>query len=281
MRRRVLACSMLLGVQAALGSTSYAEVKSAPAIERAAAACESAHLAATPDQIPAWDPQHPYVTIYDWAGKRSDVNLGVGHVRDAGRFLWGGRPVRLPLHLEPRGVVWGWFANGWLLERTSDDAEPKEIGSEGMVETEYEATSLIVFEVRPDGWLRIRYGRPSDGRDGTAWLHRCDLAREDLALERWEDRFLSGEISPLFFRSDEPRKLLSRPDDDAPRVLWIANDYHLEPLGFKGDWMHVLVKQPSDYCGVPEGMQSKTVEGWVRWRSRERGPIVWYHTRGC
>jgi hypothetical protein len=272
---------MLVGIQAALGSMSYAELESAPAIEKAASPCKSGLAATYPEQIPAWNPQSPYETIYDWARKRSDVDLGIGHVRDAGRFLSGGREVRLPLYPEPDGVAWGWFANGWLLEQEGQGATPKKIGSEGMVETEYEATSLIVFEARPDGWLRFRYGRPSAGRDGRAWLHRCHLEREGLALERWEDRFLSDEISPLFFRHDDPRKLLSRPDDDARRVLWIANDYHLEPLGFKGDWMHVLVKQPSDYCGVPEGMRPKTFEGWVRWRSPERGPLVWYHTRGC
>jgi len=281
MRRRSLLRWMLIGLPATLGSPSYAEGEAAPPIETTVSACDPALLATSPGQGLAWNPQTPYETIYDWAGERSEVNLGIGHVRGAGRFLWSGREVHLPLHVEPDGVIWGWFANGWLLEDEGPDAEPRQIGSEGMVETEYEATSLIVLDVRPDGWLRIRYGRPSAGKDGTAWLHRCHLERETLVMERWEDRFLSNEISPLFFRSDDPRKLLSRPDDDAHRLLWIANDYHLEPLGFKGDWMQVLVKQPSDYCGDPNEVRPKTFEGWVRWRAPDRGPLVWYHTRGC
>jgi hypothetical protein len=45
--------------------------------------------------------------------------------------------------------------------------------------------------------------------------------------------------------------------------------------------MHVLVKQPSDYCAEPGAVKVKAHEGWVRWRSPALGPIVWYHTRGC
>jgi hypothetical protein len=45
--------------------------------------------------------------------------------------------------------------------------------------------------------------------------------------------------------------------------------------------MHVLVKQPSDYCAEPGAVKVKAHEGWARWRSPALGPIVWYHTRGC
>lgn len=244
----------------------------------AAVECQPSLLGDYPAGVPAWDPQAPLETVYDWTADRSDVDLGIGHLKGSGGFWWGGRHVRLPLYDAPGGEPWGWFFDGWLLD--SARGHRSAIGAQGMVETEYEATSFIALEARPDGWLRFRYGRPSERRDGTAWLHRCHLERESVLLERWEDRFLSGEISPLFFRSDVPRALRAGPDDEQRRVLWIANDYHLEPLGFKGDWMQVLVKQPSDYCGEPE-VKTQSHLGWVRWRSPERGPMVWYHTRGC
>lgn len=45
-------------------------------------------------------------------------------------------------------------------------------------------------------------------------------------------------------------------------------------------WMRVIVKQPSDYC-ASEDIVVETREGWVKWRSPEKGPWVWYYTRGC
>jgi hypothetical protein len=187
--------------------------------------------------------------------------------------------VRLPLHAEPGAVPWGWFADGWLVETGSSTEEPTQIGLEGTVETAYEDTSFIVLESRDDGWLRLRYGRPSEDHDGTAWVHRCHLARESLAFEPWQERFVSDEISPLYVRDRTPRLLRAAPADDAEEIARIDGDYHLEPQEFQGDWLRVRLKTPSDYCLDPD--EVRTEEGWIRWRSAERGPLVWYYTRGC
>jgi hypothetical protein len=285
MRSSLLLSWLLCGVLTGVHATARAE----PGIQGPGAgpACDPALLDAYPEDVPAWDPQSPYETVYDWMGKRSEVPLGIGHLKGADRFWWEGRPLRLPLRAEKGAAAWGWFADGWLIETASPGVAPRPIGVQGSVETGYEATSFIVLEATADGWLHFRYAKPSPAasgsvpRDGLAWVHRCHLARESLVFERWEDRFLSGEISPLFFRSDVPRELRERPRDEARRVLWIANDHHLEPLAFKGDWMQVLVKQPSDYCAEPGEAKVKAHQGWVRWRSPALGPIVWYHTRGC
>jgi len=260
--------------------TLFAVLLSASAASQAGGlVCDPSLHVAYPREVPAWDANRPYETIYDWAGSRSEVPLGIGHVARSGRFWWGERHVRLPLHDAPGEAPWGWFADGWLIEPGRRESRPILVGTQGMVETEYEATSFIVLAQRSDDWLRIRFGKPAGARDGTAWVHRCHLARESLAFERWEDRLLSDEISPLFFRDEAPQALFERPEDDSPQVMRIAGDYHLEPLGFEGDWMRVRVKQPSDNCNQPEGV--KTYEGWVRWRSAAKGPLVWYHTRGC
>jgi hypothetical protein len=39
------------------------------------------------------------------------------------------------------------------------------------------------------------------------------------------------------------------------------------------------LKQPSDSCALD--VQPVVKRGWVRWRSADQGPWVWYHTRGC
>jgi hypothetical protein len=187
--------------------------------------------------------------------------------------------VRVPLYEQPGAEPWGWFADGWLVEAGPTSGEPAPIGLEGTVETEYEDTSFIVLESRDDGWLLLRYGRPAEDRDGTAWVHRCHLARESLAFEPWQERFLSDEISPLYIRDRTPRPLRAGPADDAEEIARIDGDYHLEPLELQGDWMRVRLKTPSDYCVEPDAV--RTEEGWIRWRSAERGPLVWYYTRGC
>jgi hypothetical protein len=281
-----LVCAVLTGAPAMAQARSDARATGPDTGSQ----CDPALLDAYPEDVPAWDPQSGYETVYDWLGTRSEIPLGIGHLKGADRFWWEGRPLRLPLRAAPGAAAWGWFANGWLIETASPDVAPRPIGVQGSVETGYETTSFIVLEATADGWLRFRYGKPSPAasgsagsvpRDGLAWVHRCHLARESLVFERWEDRFLSGEISPLFFRSDVPHELHERPHDESRRVFWIANDHHLEPLAFKGDWMQVLVKQPSDYCAPPEALKVEAREGWVRWRSPRLGPIVWYHTRGC
>jgi hypothetical protein len=120
----------------------------------------------------------------------------------------------------------------------------------GLVETGYETSSFVVLENRDDGWVRFRYGKPVEGRDGLAWTHACHIEAQGLRFETWEDRFLSDEISPLTFRSPVPHALRAGPAESSKRGLWISGDYHLEV-------------------------------GWMRWRSPEKGPWVWYYTRGC
>jgi hypothetical protein len=100
-----------------------------------------------------------------------------------------------------------------------------------------------------------------------------------LRFEPWEQRLLSDEISPLHFRDRTPQTLLAAPDEGSAEVARVEGDHHLEPLEIRGDWMRVRLKSPSDYCVEPERVE--TAEGWIRWNSTERGPLVWYHTRGC
>ena len=54
----------------------------------------------------------------------------------------------------------------------------------------------------------------------------------------------------------------------------------IPPLEFRGDWARVRVSVPSQYCADRE-LKSTVREGWIRWRSPERGLWVWYYTRGC
>jgi hypothetical protein len=151
----------------------------------------------------------------------------------------------------------------------------------GMVETDYEDLSFVVAQEGPDGWLQFRFGAPTERDGGLAWLHRDHLTVGSLPLqfERWQERFTSDEISPLYLRTVGPWTLRSAPSEGADVLGPIVVGHAIEPLEFNGAWLRIRVRQPSDYCG--EATDVRVSEGWIRWWDAEIGPLVWYHTRGC
>ncbi len=242
--------------------------------------CDDGHSDEAPRVPPPLDANTSFGSLYDWAGGYTESPLGIGHLTLNGREdIWDWwLKVALPLYENPRGEPFAWFINGWLVD-ADESTESVAAGTAGMVETGYESMSFVVLE-QSDGWIRFRYGKPAGDQDGTAWLHTCHLQDQRLRLEGWEERFTSGEISPLHFRTEVPHALRSGPDETAERLHWIAGDHHLEPIEFRGDWMKARVTQPSDYC-AGEAIETKVTEGWIRWRSQDKGPWVWYFTRGC
>jgi hypothetical protein len=158
--------------------------------------------------------------------------------------------------------------------------EPRPFARSTLVETGYEELSFVVLEARPDGWLRLRYAS-GESASATAWTPMCARSQSDFALDfhEWSAWFVRDALSPLYFRSDGRGVLRSAPSDDAPRLPAIGDDYILGPLEISGEWMRVTVSEPSDYCRLES--ESVRREGWVRWYAPDRGPLLWYFTRGC
>jgi hypothetical protein len=210
----------------------------------------------------------PYEPLY---GFDPDLALGVGHVRpvrEDERDDWP-RRLKLPVFATPGGDVKIWLT-------------PGSVGGDVLLETGYETGSFIVLQARPDGWMQIRFGGPLSS--GAGWVHRChlDTATPRLEYEPWEKR-LAG-AAPLYFRVQAPRVLHKAPSAGAPAIADIPADpnlYGIEPLQFRGDWARVRVSVPSTYCADPKPARPKVYEGWVRWRGPQRGPALWYYTRGC
>lgn len=234
---------------------------------------------ALPDTVAS---EGPYATIRDQGVPFSELELGVGHLRptdETWKWEWL-TEIALPLSEAPGAAPWGWIARGWIIDVGTGRITPLTVS--GLIETGYEDATFLVLESADDGWIEIRFApEVPESEVGTAWVPACALPGEDvdLRLEKWQDRFLSDQISPLFFRSAGPHVLRNAPRDGGERPGTIAGDYHLEPLEIAGDWMRVIVKQPSDYCVLD--IQPVVKKGWVRWWSADRGPLVWYHTRGC
>lgn len=234
---------------------------------------------AIPDTVPSLG---AYSTMGGHGVPFADIQLGVGHLLPTDA-TWQGdwlSKISLPISDIPSSPPSRWIAGGWILELGEGQIAP--FGVSGLVETGYEEVSFIVLDEGGRGWTQIRFAPPSlDTDSGTGWIPDCALEGEtvNLRFESWATRLTSGGISPLFFRSDVHHNLRDGPGTDRLALAAIEGDYHLEPQEIVGDWMRVIVKQPSDYCGE-EGL-SDSREGWVRWRSDDKGPWVWYFTRGC
>ncbi|MEJ2132670.1 MAG: hypothetical protein P8Y95_13880, partial [Gammaproteobacteria bacterium] len=118
-------------------------------------------------------------SVYEWRGDRGEAPLGIGHLAVADAtdhyYDWPSE-VRLPLWRSPGGDFYGWVANG-TIQRGGGDVTP--LSGAGMVETDYEHQTFVVWRVRKDGWLRVRV---SPGGDGAAWTHECHLSSGPVTL---------------------------------------------------------------------------------------------------
>lgn len=56
--------------------------------------------------------------------------------------------------------------------------------------------------------------------------------------------------------------------------------YEIQPVEVAGDWMRVRVSIPPTYCEL-DPSPPEVREGWIEWRTADRGPLLWYFTRGC
>ena len=221
----------------------------------------------------------PY-SVYDYAVSRDHAPLGVGHLKveytDHGYYDWPSKII-LPLWNEPDGEFLAWIRSGLVLP--ADGAEVFPLSGAGVVETDYEQSTIIITEVQSD-WLRLRY---KTGADGIAWAHRCylDLGQIDLTYQSWQE-LLTEHGDWLSFRADVSHVLRAEPNIDSEKVTMIGLDHKLTLLKIEGDWMEVEVTQPDWTCtGPDQPFIGTTHQGWVKWRDDEVGPWVWYYTRGC
>ncbi len=226
-----------------------------------------------------WDLLAAPLGVPAWHGRLDDAPLGVGHLPlvDAPdvRFHDWPRGLVLPLWTRPDGPFHGWLAGPRLLP--ADGSPPSPLTGAGMVETDYEHLTLVVFETAGD-WLQVRLSP-----DRLAWAHAChlELGPTRLRYESWE-AFIRAHGDWLHFRNRVPHALREAPDAAAPRLTWIGTDHELELLELAGDWMRVRVRQPAWRCaGSDRPFPGRVDEGWVRWRDTATGPWTWIHSRGC
>ena len=212
--------SHLIVLAATLSGLGHADVQP-PRATLAPTACSDPALSAL--QPPAFiadsaPPAGPYGRLMP---HNTGLPLGVGFLRsDPGEHYreWH-RHIRLPLFLDPgEDAPFGWIADGWLIDM--EDGSRRSFGTDGLVETEYESPSAIVFEIRSTGWIRFRY---LADENTTVWTHECffDLADDPVSVTTWEERLTSDLISPLFFRREVPHALRAQPLAGSERLSWV------------------------------------------------------------
>lgn len=196
--------------------------------------------------------------------------------------------VSLPLYARAGdSAPAAWMHLGWWIvpgQRTAD----RELGYRGMMETGYEEASIVVTEVRADGWLQVWADIGPVGRaatHGLMWTHSCllDHGPTHLALSVWEEVFVGPGAPPLSFLGEERHALRSGAGSSAPLLAWLDPDDEVELLEIDGDWARVRATRPGVYLTgcLGEEWDGERLEGWVRWRDPGSGTWLWYPTRGC
>lgn len=224
----------------------------------------------------------PYSAAYA-AGNWNDVRLGVGYLRLVkAEDLSGASYYDWPMHVvapfwraPDAGAFGGWIVGGKI---KSEGFEPVALSGAGMIETDYEHSSLIVHEKRAD-WLSVQL-LPAQPQ---VWLHACHLASGEakLRFEPWE-AFIREHGDWLHFRAELAHNLRAAPDMESARIAVIGLDHKLALLEIRDDWMRVRVEQPDTTCSGNDHAAPVTRQtGWVKWRDEIKGPWVWTYTRGC
>ncbi|MEN8143870.1 MAG: hypothetical protein ABFS14_02870 [Gemmatimonadota bacterium] len=224
-------------------------------------------------------------SVRDWDGGWQSAFLGVGHLELAAGttsdnyWTWA-EYVALPLFDEPEGEFWGWIYEGQVAPAAATASSG--LSGAGMTETDYERQTFIVLETSGD-WLKIRHSAPGESGDGTAWTHACllGLGEVSLVFERWEDVIMEDGGLPIFFRSDVAHSFRSGPSTDSERLGWITGDYEMWPVEFRGEWLRVRLLEPSHWCSGDDEFSGRKREGWIKWWGEDKGPWIYYPTRGC
>ncbi len=217
-----------------------------------------------------------------------DEDWGVGYLTAPGRNL---SAIQLPLMGGPRDDHWGWLIEGRGYDMFQDIAPPPRPGSWlRLLEGDQ---ALIVLQERRGGWLELRWGEPDDIRGGVGWT-TTELARQaGLTYVPWSSAFIGA--GGLVFRDEElVYNVRNGPGIESNLVRRITGrDYDVQAEQISGDWMRVRVFTPprcaprsdasgselllggpqaSGLAGAPVEVETRVAEGWLKWRSDDKGP---------
>ncbi len=203
--------------------------------------------------------------------------------------------IVLPLYDAPSGQVQAWIACGWLI---THQPPGKALLQAKIFNPGYTALGFIALKEQGQEWLQIRYSDRGP-MDGIAWVKMADLhlGAVPLGFARWRDRYQSmmteaiknQNISKsnrttdwgfLSFRNSKINHALrASPAIQSDAITWIGPDHSMKPIKIEGDWMHVQVYQPSNFC--QDNWQGKVHTGWIRWTDPKQGNWLQEPYKGC
>ncbi|MCG8440632.1 MAG: hypothetical protein MI723_02380 [Caulobacterales bacterium] len=207
------------------------------------------------------------------------ADWGEGYLQASGPgAAW--EAVSFPLFDAPDGRHWGWVVEGRGYDQERRVAAPPR--GNVLVSVPGAGRSFLVLQEGEGGWLRVRWGEPDDPREGVGWTHPRLAQARRLIYTPWSAEF-AGAAGLVFRNAAAAHNLRAGPSLNEHVIERLEGDrFDLGALAIRGDWMRVRVSVPPA-CGGgddPEsqllgtGIEARTLEGWVRWRSARRGPWV-------
>lgn len=255
---------------------------------RAYASALPAAIRRAPDSLrpPSWDSTAVGFSSGFGSYYHPEGPLGAGILRSGIEGVEGMVPmwpcgVFLPLYEQPGGSrPSAWLIAGRLVRPHRTWGAP--LNRFPVITVGQSENALLVYEIRGDGWLRVRYYWPSNDGNGTAWAHVSQLTwgTVPLSLVTWE-QYLVNRSWPLFvFRDRAGQRIYADADTMSPVVDRPTGVYGMRGLEVRGDWMRVHVQQSSGFCVDPRTPVPADT-GWIVWRSQERGLLLWVEAWDC
>lgn len=213
------------------------------------------------------------------------ANWGVGLLS-----MSGFNKLQIPLFAGPNGAQWGWIVANRLVDMSGEKPRVSTYkgGPVSIVDAEGGSikVALIVLKTTKDDWVEFRWGGRKGRGGGTAWTQLCLLHGKGFAVkfDRYPALF-RGEQSVRFRNHAVTRNVRAGPGKtfDVVHLMDKGFNYDLKVVQIAGDWALVRVLYPPSYrCGMAGlGITPKVYEGWIKWRSPEQGPWLWFGAPGC
>lgn len=188
--------------------------------------------------------------------------------------------VLLPLYEQPGSSPRSWILAARLARKGVSWTSP--LNRLPVIPIGQSENALLVYDIRPDGWLRVRYSWPSNTGSGTAWVHvsQLSLGSVPLTLVTWEQYLLNRPWPLVVFRDRGDHRMYAAPDTASAVLDRPEGVYGMRALEIRGEWMRVHRQRTSAVCIDPRKVEPSDT-GWIIWRSPERGLLLWVEAWDC
>ena len=255
----------------------------------AASACDPAAEAPRPDDAPAlagwtraaWAPHDGRDAEDRGTGVVFLTTGGIGTAPREDTLLFRARPAADAPPVAALVVTYA-ADGGWRHDvAAARPVEPR------LLEYGYEEAGVPTDSADASGrWVRGVLGLDPAGAPVRGW---AELVEGRSAELRWAEHLVGQPVfllrpSTEAFRRAPDGPVLPTPVPGAgPDALATGSaiEVAIYPIERRGDWLHVRVVAPSDFCVPGDEWPRHETRAWIRYLDERGRPLVWYFTRGC